>query len=361
MVLAIVIKELQKMIKDRGTIVYLLVMPMVFMVIFHFLLNQDDSSLKLNLLNADKSVVSQQFVSLLKQTPGFQITELSATLPEIKDQITKGKISHAVILPEGFGDMLSKHQPVQITVEAGPKLSASTGPIVSVLTQIAQKFAEPNRPPELVQVKVEQASGKTPSIAAQIVPGYTVMFVFYIMISILKGMFKERESGILERIKTTPLKSYEYMLGMWIPQVIAAMIQITVLFTFGHFLLDLELSNYGLLFLLSLALSLCATALGMMLTMLVKSDNHGMALVQIVSLGGAAVGGLWMPVDMLPDGMQKLAHFLPQYWAMQGYQAILFQTGDNQVLWNGMAVLTAIAIGAIGIAATRYKQFAKAE
>jgi hypothetical protein len=46
---------------------------------------------------------------------------------------------------------------------------------------------------------------------------------------------------------------------------------------------------------------------------------------------------------------------------MQGYQAILFQTGDNQVLWNGMAILTAIAIGAIGIAATRYKQFAKAE
>ncbi len=361
MIKAIMVKELQKMIKDRGTVVYLIVMPMVFMVIFHFLLNQGDSVLKLNVLDTDRSTVSQQFIGVLKQTPGLSITELNDNLPDVKQQITKGKLSHAVILPQGFAEKLAKHTPVNISVEAGPKLSGSTSAVVSVLNQIAQRFAEPNRAPQLVQVIVEQASGKSPSVAAQIVPGYTVMFVFYIMITILRSMFKERESGILERVRTTPVQAYEYMLGMWLPQVVAAMVQICVLFAFGHFLLKLELGNYGLLFLLSLALSLCATALGMMLTMLVKSENQGMALVQIVSLGGAAIGGLWMPVDMLPEGMQKVAHVLPQYWAMQGYQSLLFQTGDTQVLWHGMAVLTLIALAAIGIAATRYKQFAQAE
>ncbi len=362
MIKAVLVKELRKLVREKGTFVYLLVMPMMFMVLFHFLFAQGASKLKVNILDADGSQVSRQLVSVIDKIPGFQVTQLSGSVNNAEQQVANGKLDSVVIIPQGFGAKVAGHQPVQISIEAGPQASASTAPVASVLQQVAEKFADPNQPPQLVQVKVEQAGGQaTPSFAAQIVPGYTVMFVFYIMINILRSMFKERDSGVLERVRTTPLTAVQYMLGMWLPQVIAAMVQITVLFAFGHWLLQLELYNYGMLFLLSLALSLCATALGMMLTMLVQSENQGMALIQILSLGGAALAGLWMPIDMLPAGMQKLAHVLPQYWAMQGYQALLFRTGNMQVLWDGIGILTAIALGAILVAAGRYNRFAKAE
>lgn len=362
MIGAVLIKELRKLVREKGNFVYLLIMPMVFMVLFHFLFAQGESKVKINILDADHSQISRQLIDVIDKTPGFQVTKLSGSVDSAEQQVSKGKLSSVVLIPQGFASQVLRHQPAQITIKSGPQTSASTGVIAGVLQQIATKLANPNLPPSPVLVNVEQASGTaSPSIAAQIVPGYTVMFVFYIMITILRSLFKERESGILERVRTTPLKAFQYMLGMWFPQVIAAMVQITVLFSFGHWLLQLRLYNYGMLFLLSLALSLCATALGMMLTMLVGSENQGMALIQLLSLGGAALAGLWMPLDMLPPGMQKLAHVLPQYWAMQGYQALLFQTGNMQILWQGIGILTAIALAAILVAATRYNRFAKAE
>ncbi|CAA7602685.1 ABC-2 family transporter protein [Acididesulfobacillus acetoxydans] len=363
MIGAVLIKELRKLVREKGNFVYLLLMPMAFMILFHFLFAQaSERSIKVNVLDADHSPISRQLVRVIAATPGFQVAELSGSANSAEQQVQKGKLSSVVIIPPGFAADLARHQPAVIAIKSGPQASASTGVLAGILQQIASKLADPTRPPSPVRVKLEQAAGTvSPSIATQIVPGYTVMFVFYIMITILRSLFKERQSGILERVRTTPLKAFQYMLGMWLPQVIAAMVQITALFAFGHWLLQLQLYNYGLLFLLSLALSLCATALGMMLTVLVGSENQGMALVQLVSLGGAALSGLWVPLDMLPAGMQTLAHFLPQYWAMQGYQTLLFHTGNLGTLWQGIGILTGIALVAILIAATRYNRFAKAE
>lgn len=55
------------------------------------------------------------------------------------------------------------------------------------------------------------------------------------------------------------------------------------------------------------------------------------------------MAGLWMPFDMLPETVEKIAHGLPQYWAMQGYQTLLFGTGDpggvfKQVVTKGEKV-----------------------
>ena len=44
-------------------------------------------------------------------------------------------------------------------------------------------------------------------------------------------------------------------------------------------------------------LALCGTGLGLALSMLVKSENQGMAFTQLLVMGGAVLGGLWFPVD----------------------------------------------------------------
>lgn len=195
------------------------------------------------------------------------------------------------------------------------------------------------------------------ALATQIIPGYTVMFSFYIMISIVIAFVKDRERGMVARIASTPLPINQYFIGKWIPFMIIVMIQIFVLFSFGVLVYDLPLGDFFALLILSLALSFISTSWGMAMAVLVKTENMGIAITQVIALGGAMLAGLWMPIDMMPTLIQNIAKFLPQYWALQGYQTILLENGGITDIWFSLFVL--LAFGTVGgiVAILFYPQF----
>lgn len=196
-------------------------------------------------------------------------------------------------------------------------------------------------------------------VTTSIVPGYTVMFVFFIMISMVSTFIKDRDLGMTARIASTPVSPYLYLLGKWLPYMGIVFIQMIILFLFGKLVYNVSLEQPLLLFVLALFLTFTATGLGLALAMLVKTDNMGIAITQIIALGGALLSGLWIPIEIMPDFMQTIAHFLPQYWAHQA-----FQDAMNGALVYGyffQTLLILLGFGAAGfiIALWRYPHFLK--
>src|SRR5690625_3175365 len=70
-------------------------------------------------------------------------------------------------------------------------------------------------------------------IIISIVPGYAVMFVFFIIISMVASFIKDRDLGMVARLASTPLKVQSYLLGKWVPFLIIVFTQISVLLIFG--------------------------------------------------------------------------------------------------------------------------------
>lgn len=194
-------------------------------------------------------------------------------------------------------------------------------------------------------------------LVTHIIPGYTVMFSFFIMISMVITFVKDRDSGIVARIASTPLPSYHYFIGKWIPFGILVMIQIIVLFAFGFLVYDLPLGNPLALIVLSLALAFISTGWGMALAVLAKTENMGIAITQIIAMGGAVLGGLWMPLEHMPSFIQSFAKFLPQYWALVGYQEILLFNVSLWEIWRPLLIL--VFLGSVGavIAVCSYSRF----
>ncbi|SDL91950.1 ABC transporter permease [Sediminibacillus halophilus] len=191
----------------------------------------------------------------------------------------------------------------------------------------------------------------------QIIPGYTVMFTFFIMISILITFIKDRERGMVARIASTPISVSSYFLGKWIPFMIIVLLQIAVLFLFGVLVYDLPLGDPTALIVMSLFQAFLATSWGLAMAVLVKTENMGIALTQIIALGGALLGGLWMPIEIMPDIMQTICKFIPQYWGLEGYKEIILHDGGVLDIWQPLAIL--LVGGAIGvlIAITGYQRY----
>ncbi|GAB3046363.1 ABC transporter permease [Virgibacillus ainsalahensis] len=196
-------------------------------------------------------------------------------------------------------------------------------------------------------------------IILSIVPGYTVMFVFFIMINMVETVLKDRELGMTARIASTPLSSYFYLLGKWIPNMFIVLIQIVILFLFGMLVYNIPLEQPLHLLVLAVFLTFTVTGIGLALALLVKTNNMGIALTQVIALGGALLGGQMMPVDMMPDIMQTISKFLPQSWAHQAFQDAMEGTLLFGDLIQTSLILFGFGLAGFIIAWIRYPTFLK--
>jgi ABC-2 type transport system permease protein len=213
-------------------------------------------------------------------------------------------------------------------------------------------------PPIKIQDIKESAAHVDP--VSQIVPGYTVMFVFFIIITMVRRFFKEKESGMVARLRSTPMNPLAYLVGMWVPSLISVLIQCAVLLMFGHFAYGVKLGNIGTIVTIVASLAICGTGLGLALSFLVRGENQGLGITQIITLGGAALSGLWVPFDLLPKFAQAIGRFTPQYWAQQGLVNAMVHGAQIGDVWKSILVLLAFGVVGLFIASLRFKAFLRA-
>lgn len=194
-------------------------------------------------------------------------------------------------------------------------------------------------------------------VITSIVPGYVVMFVFFIMISMVTTFIKDRDRGMVARLASTPLAPIYYLLGKWIPYLLIVSVQITILFIFGKIVYNIPIGKPLYVILISAFLTFTVTSLGLALALFVRTENMGIAITQLIALGGAMFGGLWMPIDMLPTFIQKLAKATPQYWAHQAYQEAMVQSLSASDLLLAMFILSCFGLGGLLLAYLQYPRF----
>lgn len=202
---------------------------------------------------------------------------------------------------------------------------------------------------------MEEAVQKEVTIS--IVPGYVVMFVFFIMISMVTTFINDRNQGMVARLASTPLRPFLYLFGKWIPYMYIVLVQISILLLFGKLVYNIPLGQPILLAGLSIALTFTVTGLGLALALFSKTENMGIAITQVVSLGGALLAGLWIPYDMLPNILQMISKFLPQYWAHQAFQEAMTGTLAYTDFFQTIAILLGFGIIGFIVALLQYPRF----
>jgi ABC-2 type transport system permease protein len=205
------------------------------------------------------------------------------------------------------------------------------------------------------------SGGKSSKAINELVPNFMIMFVFYIMLSMLNGFFKERESGLLARLRSTPMKPLNYLFGVWAANIIAVLIQCTILLGFGHFVYNLNLGDLGAMIPLVIALAISVTGIGLAISFLSAGQNQGVAIIQIITICGPLLSGTFISTDKLPAIAQKVGNLTPQYWAQRAMHSIMVQGSNINNILPNLAVLLAFGILGLIIAKLRFKEFILAD
>ena len=380
MVRTIARKEIKLLMKEKGTFFWLLGMPILFIVLFASVFsNASSATLHVQYVDQDQSQASQQFLKTIGDTKAFQLThDTTLTTEQQIDKIKEGKLSAMIVFPKGFGDSLkSGNQQAQIMLYHDGMSSNIIGPIEAVLQNIAGKYQEEKianaltaagksqtelkqvlTPPIKVDEKQEVTSGSI-SMITQVVPGYTVMFAFFVITSMVRRFMKDKESGMISRLNSTPMRYMSYLIGMWVPYMLVVVVQCTILLGFGYFVYGLHLGDALAIAMIVFAIAICGTGLGLAISLIVKSENQGMAFTQLITMGGAVLGGLWFPADMLPGFLQNIGKVMPQYWAQKAMQNVMVHGAHIQDILPNLGVMLLVAVVGLALATLRFPRFMK--
>ncbi|GMA51927.1 hypothetical protein GCM10025857_32840 [Alicyclobacillus contaminans] len=378
---SIVRKELKLLLKGKGNLFFLIIMPMLFMLLFGSAFSgADKAKLTVPYIDEDNTPASQQLLTAMNHVKGFALQKQTDSVQDAVHRIQNGTLDALLVIPHGFGSALGTGHPATLTLYRDPTADTVTGPIASMVSGVAnayqssymqqqlqakglssQQVQQVLRPViQLQQVTEQVAPGASVSMVQQVVPGYTVMFVFFIIMTMLRSFLGEQESGMLTRLRSTPLHPLTYLMGMWLPNILAVMVQCAVLLTFGHLVYGVALGDITAIAAIVICLAICGTGLGLAVSFLSRGENQGRGITMLISLGGAALGGVWVPMQMLPQALQTIGRCTPQYWAQQGFEDVMLRGWHVADVWQSLVVLLAFGVAGLVVALLRFPRFLRA-
>jgi ABC-type multidrug transport system permease subunit len=379
-IVTIALHDLRMTLTDRGAVIWILLLPIVFTTFFGLVMGAGsspaDATASLAVADLDGSVVSAVLIEDLAGE-GVSVTELT---PE--ERSTNENIVRTLVIPEGFGQNVLEGEQQTLRLEVEPDTSAEAAlvvqaRIVAAITRTIGRlvvasadvsdgaaipsalFAAVDASPDLVMVETRVAGRATeiPGGFAQSIPGMAVMFVMLIALTYGAGAISaERISGNLRRLATAPVSRTEIIAGKIGGRFVISFIQITILMIVGliaHGTLGLFIGDHPIQTWLVLLLFAAVVApLGVAIGGWIQDPDRAASIGVILTMVMAALGGCWWPLEIVSKPLKMVALVFPTGWAMRTLHGVISFGQNLGELRSNLLVL--VAFGAVfGVLASR--------
>lgn len=368
-------KDLKLLVLDKRALVLLLLLPLLFIAILgmstgQFLTTkQNPDTYRVAVVDVSQSDLSQQVIRNLQKHHDLEVTtfpnqaavdatdtkeHISAVLtigPSFVDRVDE--LTMRDMLGGDAGGIADGPEAVDLKLDVRPTLAEGDlikyflfGEIYrTIFPEVASRNAlfRPYLPdPEAETTDDAAATTTTTTVEAPksgnvvyrfLVPGFTVMFVFFLINIMARSFIAERDMGTLRRLQLAPIPPVAVLVGKTLPFYLASVLQTSLLFLSGRVLFDMSWGPEPVYLIpVILCTSAAATSLGLMLAAWVRTDQQvsafGTSLVLI--LGG--VSGCFIPRAWLPDLMKTLSLATPHAWSLRAFDAVLTHDTVNSIL-----------------------------
>ncbi|MGE0173230.1 MAG: ABC transporter permease [Oligoflexales bacterium] len=190
-----------------------------------------------------------------------------------------------------------------------------------------------------------------PNPVQQTVPAWTLFAMFFIVVPISNSIFRDRESGITDRILSYPVRKSVILAGKMLPYLFVNLLQFICMLTVGVLAAPLlngvqfEIGEINAaLVLVTVSCSLAALGYALLISTMTKTSEQaaGFGSLSIVIL--AVIGGVMIPRFAMPSAMQSLAMLSPLHWGLEAYQSVFLRADGLSEVLQECLVLAGFAV-----------------
>jgi ABC-2 type transport system permease protein len=351
-------KELILVLRDRGTIGMLIVMPIMLLIVFGFAINLDPKHLPTAVISYDHSPLTRNFISNLQTSNYFIIVDTTSDEKTIKQKLDSGKISFAVTIPANFTRKFIRGENPQLLLEidgSDPGSSASAlGNVLPMLNLAVEQFIKtglgvnlPKASNRTVNLTIHRLYNESNISAFNIIPGLIGVLLTITMVMLTStSITSEFESGTMEMLLSTPLRPIEIIIGKLIPYIILGYLQLTSVLVFGKLLIHIPIQGSVILLYISSAPFIIANLMvGMIFSTIAKTPMQAMQLSTFYQLPSMFLSGYIFSFYGMPMWAQSIGTCLPMTYFMRITRGIMLKGNEfGQIAPNIWPILIIVTL-----------------
>jgi ABC-2 type transport system permease protein len=172
-----------------------------------------------------------------------------------------------------------------------------------------------------------------------------------------QAVVRERESGTLEQMFTTPITRGEYIIGKMTPYAIIAAAQIAVVAAVGWLWFDVPFAGSAWVVLLGLALFAFTTlGIGLLVSLVSRTRQQAQQTVMFILIPFFVLSGFIFPIEAMPPAIVPLTYLIPLRYALQVLRAGWLKGSSVAELWQPIAAMVAFSVVIFSVALVSFRK-----
>ena len=361
-------KEFIQMSRDIRSLMGALFNPLLMIFLFGYALSLDVDRIPTVVLDFDGTPVSREFIHRLTDSRYFTLVRYLERDGDVDSSLARGEALMALVIPRDFASKVKQgiKAPIQVVFDGSDSNTATIA--LGYLKAVAAGFDI-----ALQEQRIRRAGLKmvdmplearvrvwfNPELKSKnfIIPGLTgVIMMAICSVMTALSVSKEKETGTLEQLISTPITSLELLLGKLLPYLAVGLVDLALVVGAAVLIFGVPFrGSYIDLFIASLIFLIGSLSWGLFVSVVAKSQIQA-SQISVISafLPSFLLSGFIYPIENMPVVLQALTFIVPARYFVEILKGLFLQGVGLTVLWPQVLALVVYALLIFNLARKRF-------
>ncbi|HDP95096.1 MAG TPA: ABC transporter permease [Candidatus Aminicenantes bacterium] len=342
---AVMIKEFSHILRDPTSLTIVFLMPLLMMMIFSYAVRFDLDAVETGIVDYDQERGAEQLINSYANNNYFRLLDLRRAHPRPlahgEDLIRSGRLKQVVVIPADFSRRVARGEPAEV----GIIIDGSDAKVASLIYQYNEMLLREFSPEGVAPgFSVSTTVHFNPELKSHFffIPG--IVAILLVMVAALLtsvSLAREKESGSIDLLFISPLRSWEIILGKTLPYLVVGLLEEVMILAFARFWFHIPFRGDPLVLLLfSILYILAGLALGILVSTIASSQKSAMFAALIITLlPSIMLSGFIFPLESLAPVIRAVSLVVPARYFLEIIRGVILKGGGiNHFLVEGLAL-----------------------
>lgn len=345
---AVILKEFAHILRDPTSLAIVFIMPILMMFIYGYALSFDLERVETGVIDYSRGEISGKLIKKFANNRYFAVRDLRVEYADPlrggESLLKSGKLKEIIIIPADFSRKLQEGRQTEI----GVIIDGSDSNVANLVHQynelIVLDFISDFRDIKKL-LKINTTIHFNPEMKSSFffIPGLVALLM--IMISALLtslSIAREKESGSIDLIFISPLKSPEIIIGKTIPYILVSLVAGSLILIFARFWFGIPIKgNLLVLLFFSILYIITGLAFGILISTAAPNQKVAMLVTLLATLlPSIMLSGFIFPLDSLGPVLQGISYIVPATYFLRIIRGVVLKGAElHHFLTEGAAMV----------------------